>query len=218
MTAPTWPLISVPGTWAAARDGQWADPCGGFAAYLRGFGLVPWLHPVTGTPYEWSGDINGTWWQRPARKHADWIAAGKALRWYVCDHLPAADTRILAHSHGLQCVLYACAGGLKVAVLVTVGSPIREDMRETVRAARPNIGYWLHIRAESGDWMQWFGQLFDGRISVGRDALWRIDGDLIGADQQASVPDIEHTRVLDDPRAWPLWRTQGWVDVLRMAA
>ena len=79
-----------------------------------------------------------------------------------------SDTILVAHSHGGQVAALALAEGLpQVKRLVTIGTPVREDMREVYKAARGGLVSWHHFYSNS-DWMQLFGSLFDGSWKLTR--------------------------------------------------
>ena len=187
-------VILVPGT--HAWDGQTADwytPNSPFVASLaaRGIGLVG-----GDRPYVWSTDLGGAV-PLTDRDTAVWAAAGINLYAYVVPPLgdgpaiPPDETYIIAHSHGLQVVLYACAYGLEVETLISVGSPVRQDMARIAAQARPRIRRWVHISGGHRDWWQVLGALFDGRVGVVRHHPW--------ADENVTLPKCNHEDALRNP-------------------
>jgi hypothetical protein len=189
------------------RPNDWDNPNSPFTAMLAKYGMGV-ANPER--PYVWTTNIDGAGYND---KHWDWAAAGINLYAYVSPPLfPLArlgqvSTRIVAHSHGLQAVLYAAAAGMKVGSLVSVGSPVRGDMMETAKLARPNINRWLHL-SSCGDWTQIWGELFDGSIGIRRDHPL--------ADRNDKMPtEAGHGGILRDPRYFKLWNDNGWAMWLR---
>lgn len=206
-------IVIVPGTWA--RDAAWHQPGSALTSYLESRGVAVHRGPDGRGPV-WSGDVNGRPWRRwvGVEDHSDWITGGHALLTWIVPplapecRLPADDTYIVCHSHGLQVVLYACRFGLRVKRLVSIGSPVRADMLPVATLARPHIGEWLHLYSDQSDHWQWLGAIGDGALGVVRqhplaDVNWR-------------VPGVGHSRILTDPdmfdRVWP-----AVVDWLRRA-
>ena len=186
------PVILVPGTHAWRGDGRvdWYNSAQ-FLAHLTAHGYEP-LDPRR--PFVWSTDLGGV----PFRGLAVWKAAGLNLYAYAVPprcperRVPAAETVVISHSHGLQVALCAAAEGLKIDTLVDVCGPVRMDLRGTAGQARPNIRRWVHVHAGRRDRWQWFGTLFDGYLGVVREHPL--------ADQNVAVPEADHGQVLRDPR------------------
>lgn len=188
---------------------QWYHPESPHAKFMveQGFDYIE-----PSEPFIWSSDLNGAGVVL-AGDHTDWIAGGYALR----DHLqpavapnaiPLADRNIIAHSHGLQVVAYALArAGLRINTLITVGSPIREDMKEIYQRMRVNLRYWLHLYSDKTDHMQWFGELFDGHTGIVRVAAL--------ADRNDFTPSVGHSGILFEPEDFHLWLDRGWLAVLK---
>jgi hypothetical protein len=203
--------IPIPGTWALFSDtGQpdWWQAGSPFTTHMRSqdFRL---LRPDN--PFVWSTQINGhkfwTRWfgGRDTKDHADWKAGGAALRYYV-DHgpcprcgwheVPVRHRNILAHSHGLQVVLYACADGLRIRRLVSFGSPIRSDMRAVAMKALPNIDRWMHVYDPTcEDRIQWLGQFGDGVIDLHPDRTVDLQNVV-----NHPIRGVGHSELLCDPR------------------
>jgi hypothetical protein len=195
---------------------------------MRGNGFA---HLGADRPFAWAGDIGGL---KFCRRHSVWQAGGTNLYAYLCPpimsrlceagalrpepryyrddspaYIPIRDRNVIAHSHGGQVVFYACAEGLKLSLLITIGTPVRSDMRAIVEKARPNIGHWLHV-FESSYWankMQWLGALFDGHVGI----EWRH----AAADVNIDVPGVGHSRLLVDPDCFSLWHTHGWLSLVQ---
>lgn len=213
------PVLAVPGTWSwrGTSAGQWYDQASSWSANLRVRGFDH-LHLLRGggRPYVWTTDVNGQqFWRRwfgGAPKINDWQAAGHNLYAYCVPPLapdrrvPSSELHIVTHSHGLQPVLMACADGLRVNTLVSVGSPVRADMLEAARRARENIGFWWCYHSDHTDTMQWLGEIGDGMLGVVRAHPY--------ADQKVSLPGVGHSRILTDPRLFAeAWA--GPLDIIR---
>lgn len=179
---------------------QWWERGSEFTRQMATLGLV--LHARN--PFVWATNIDGTLFQR---KHTIWKAAAKHL---IChlgdDRIPYAQRNVVAHSHGGQVVFFACADGLKIQNLITVGTPVRKDMEKVVLQAIGNIGYWHHICDSSSDRMAILGTLFDGAI--------RIKHNFEVADSSSDVKGVGHSKILNDPKFIPLWKERGWASIL----
>lgn len=170
-------------------------------------------------PFTWSTDLNGhRFWRRWfgfRDSHRDWIAGGYALSYYGWPlradaelYAELDERNLLAHSHAGQVVFYACAlGGLKVNRLVTVGTPVRRDMRHIIERARPNIGQWLHIRGDSDSIAIW-GGVGDGEVARNK-TFWGLE------DWTDIVPGIGHSGILTDPSRFHLWHNRAWLEFLK---
>lgn len=191
----------VPGT--HAWDGEkkdWYSPGSEFYRACTAAGIEE-LDPAN--PYVWSSRLGGTDLGRDtAAELAIWRAAGiNFYQYYIpprCKHLrvPPADSFALTHSHGLQPVLFACAMGLQLDLLVDVAGPVREDMMPIARAARRNIRRWIHIHAGKRDRWQWFGTIGDGHLGIVREHKY--------AHVNHPVPQADHGEVLRDKKYHPL--------------
>lgn len=212
------PFLAIPGTWGwnGSSDGQWHDPSSPWSAYMRGQGFEHLRGPDR-RPFVWTTDVNGEqFWRRwfgKKPKINDWQAGGHNLFAWLVPPLapdrrqPPERTHLIAHSHGLQLVLFACADGLKVNTLISIGSPVRADMLEVARRARPNIGYWLHLHSDCSDRMQWLGELGDGALRIARAHPY--------ADVNHALPKVGHSRILNDSHLFPvIW--PGPLDIIRL--
>lgn len=202
------PYVVVPGT--HARHDRWHQPGSPWSDVMRAMGFAPAASPA----FVWSTDVNGwQFWRRwvgSTSDHSDWDAAGANLYQYIVPplapdrRLPPARTHLIAHSHALQVVLYACAKyGLEVNTLTTIGSPIRKDV-----PGRTGIRFWQHVHSDGTDRMQWFGTVGDGSLGIVRP---HPDADL-----NIEVKEAGHSGVLRDPyyieAVWP-----GLCDAIRRA-
>jgi len=206
METPLTYYVAVPGTWATRRSAEWSEDRSAFSKFMQGH----YCYNMSGkasSPYYWSTDLD------LSGGHQDWRAGGAALTYYIAPPLfpshryPPADTNLIVHSHGLQVALYACAAGLQINCLVSVSSPVREDMASIATRARKNIGYWLHIHSDWSDRWQWFGTLLDGKFGITREHPL--------ADRNEEVEAAGHGGVLMDPNFFHLWYQRGWGGVLR---
>lgn len=185
----------VPGTWGESNESKWWTKDSAFSQHVKKLGL----DPLRARDFYWSTDINGAslFSIFSASKHSDWKAAGASLEYYF-DGVTVKDRNIIAHSHGLQVVLYACSlFGLEINTLTSVSGPVRKDMAEVAAKARPKIGYWTHIHSDSSDRMQWFGELFDGALKIVRAHPL--------ADINFKIPKVGHSDILYKPELFKKW-------------
>jgi len=171
------------------------------------------LHAGAFEPFRWSGDLTGlarllpwNWFSSPESR--DWQAGAQALRYLLeprgCP-VPFSQRNVIAHSHGGQVALLAAASGLRIRRLVTVSTPVRADMVNTIVKARPNIERWLHIYDPTlKDRMQVLGELGDGRLG------WKRS--FPAADVNVSVAGAGHSGMLTQPEWFPQWKQRGLID------
>lgn len=202
--------VLVPGTHATLRDNhddQWWQPGSAFTTFLGSFDL----YPARSRPFIWSSNLDGVrlwpWRWFSKDNHVDWKAAAH----HLIDHLyyvPICDRNLIAHSHGLQVVLYAASFGLPISTLVSVMSPVRGDMKKVAAAARPNITNWWHLHSDWSDKMQVLGGLFDRQ--------WGVQRKHPLADIDRSVPGVGHSSILK-PEHMTMWSSLGIIDFLKGA-
>lgn len=215
-------ILGVGGTWAKKheRDAtQWyqkGSPLHGFLL-RRGFS---WLMGLDGRVFEWTTRLAGfhawrrvvSWFTRKAWLPSllDWEVAGANLYDYICptlvpcEHwLPGRLTHFWLHSHAGNVGFFACAKGAKVNTFVTFCTPVRADMAETIKLARPHMGYWIHVYSDESDPIQIAGSIGDGDVNVIRkfselrDEGGRMLGELgLGPDLEIFVED-GHSRLLN---------------------
>lgn len=208
-------VLLVQGTyaWGHTAGLQWWECRSPFGAFLRSMDF----NIIGGDrPYIWDTDLDGIGWlhRRPFKKHRNWEAAGLSLYSYLIpplnaqwdDYVPIEDRNLIGHSHAMQVIAYACAAGMKVNRLITIGSPVREDMRDVYQLARMNIRNWMHVHSDGSDRVQWFGELFDGHLGIVREQP--------AADRNLLVANVSHSKLLNDPAAFPLWQSKGLVAFL----
>lgn len=213
------PFLAIGGTWSwnGSSKGQWYDAGSPWSANMRARGLEH-HHLLTGEarPFVWSTDINGQqFWRRwfgKAPDVNDWQAAGHNLLNYCVPaiapecRIEPSQLHVICHSHGLQPVLFACADGLKINTLISIGSPVRADMVEATRRARPRIAFWWHFHSDTTDRWQWLGAIGDGSFGIARRQPF--------ADQNVMVPGVGHSNILNDMRIFDqVWG--GPIDLIR---
>lgn len=221
-------FLPVAGThgWRGQQTGGWWQAGSPWLAELESHGFVPYN---SARPFVWSTNLDGHTgilrrWLRKLlpfvsddTRHLVWEAAGLSLYAYLVPPIyggeyngvnaAPTETRIVCHSHGAQIVAFACAAGLKVDRLITVGSPIRADMAHIYDQARDNIGYWLHLHSDHTDRWQWLGSIGDGVLGVVREHPW--------ADDNQAVRHVGHSGILTDEDGIRMWHRFGWLEVLR---
>ena len=205
-------LVAGTGSWVDPDEGpDWFCPGHPFGQFLADQGVAPTYDGDR--PFIWSTNLAGIPF---FTKNRDWVAGGAALAYFIKYTLGVngANTSIIAHSHGLQVVLYACANHqLKIQVLISVNSPVRKDMREIAWLVRPQIGYWLHIHSDGGfcglfgDRWQWLGEIGDGYFGIVRKHPC--------ADRNTLVKDVGHSKLLRDPAQYHHWTDNQWLDSLK---
>lgn len=184
------PTILIAGTWG--DDAAWWKIGSPFWMEARRNGVSL---QNGADPYTWTTEVDGLF-----GRNRDWETAGDALRWY-CGAKKLDRVNILAHSHGGQPALYAAAKRLPIDTLITIATPIRWDMEEVAETARPFIRLWIHLRSDRSDWMQWLGEILDGRLA------WPgTVRDFDVADQNIIEPSVGHSGLLEPG----LWTERGW--------
>jgi hypothetical protein len=162
-------------------------------------------------PFDWSDNLNFL-----PTHHEDWAAGGRALFSYLVPMMhpeyawPPAKTVIVTHSHGLQVALYAAAYGLKIDRLLDIAGPVREDMMDIAKLARPNVRSWAHVHSDCSDRWQWFGEFLDGHLGIVREHPL--------ADRNVAIPSVGHGGLMRDPEAFHFWLDTHLVDFLKTGA
>ena len=197
-------ILPIHGTWARREDAtgdQWWQCGSPFHTALTAH-CYDYLQPDD--PFVWSGDVNGMagilhrFVGKPPNDKGDWTSAARALRWYLRLYAPTGPRIVIAHSHGVNPAIYAAAAGARLDVLVTIASPVRDDMRETYRIARPNIGYWLHVYDAKFDRTGSAGAFGDGSF----DWWWNPKSrHQPVAHQNLALLGISHSRLLNEDSA-----------------
>lgn len=205
-------FLPVPGTWGY-RDswflfGPWID-------YLlaRGFAAI---RDEDGAPYRWStrlAGLAGLLAKIPFLNRLrlvrddkiDWEAGGDSLAYFMDDDVPYEDRNLIAHSWGGAVVAYGCRRR-KIRALITIGTPWRKDLEDVWAAARPNIGYWLHVYDADDDKVSVGGSIGDGELGTNRRHPL--------ANKNLPLKGIGHSGLLNDPKVFDLWVREGLLDVL----
>lgn len=201
-------LVAGTGSWKDNGSIDWFCPGHDFGKFLDAQGVAP-IYDGNGTPkpFVWSTDLAGV---PVLTNKKDWAAGGAALSYFVrfkaiCR---SYETALIVHSHGLQVAAFAAAEyGLKVDTLISMGSPLRADMRDRYQVLRTNTRYWLHVHSDKSDRWQWFGELFDGHFGIVRETPL--------ANRNDFVPGVGHSELLRDPAQYHHWIDRGWIDLLK---
>lgn len=189
--------LPVQGTWAWRPNEDkkhWWMKGQPFPEFLATQGLTLVPHPDG--QFIWTTDLDPS----------DWKAGGRALAYYLRS-VPYARRNLIVHSHGLQPALEA-AKHVRIRRLISVGSPVREDTKETAIVAKKNIGRWLHLYGSGWkDWWIRLGQIGDKHWG------WRLKQPF--ADDNQAVKGADHGSLLHDPKFFPLWVERGWIAFLK---
>jgi len=127
-------------------------------------------------PFRWSGSTGGIWTRMPNdpadvfddRRLVVWGAEAGHLIAHCRQYGVGDPVTFVAHSHGGQIAVLAIAQGvLRVRSLVSLATPVREDLESFYAAVPAQLdgGSWHHYHGDGWrDWMARLGQLFDGRL------------------------------------------------------
>lgn len=194
-------VTAIAGTWA--WKSQWWQDGSTFWAYMRLHGIGP--ARIGGLPFRWSTDLGNSWkfWES---RRSDWEAGGDALAYYL-DALPERERVVVAHSHGGQLAFCCARLGVQIDRLVTVATPVRNDMKQIVDDARPYIRSWWHVCDEKSDKTAWWGAFGDRKIGNSRV--------FTQANEVVKLPKIGHSKLLNDPNKLPLWEQSGLIHMLK---
>lgn len=216
------PVVLVPGTWAwrgRQTHGEWYQPGEGGRVTLYDVLVADGWSPLV---FPWTTRANGLPWLR--HPHLDWEAAGANLAVFLDPRRPDIGTDapcpVVAHSHGLQPVLFSAAlYGATPTMVMSVCSPVRADLAEVAALARPRIGYWAHLYNTTGWWaairdMQILGGFGDRMLGAQRRAEWRAFDRLWTADVQIDIDGAGHSGVLHTTPYVDWWESLGWLDLL----
>lgn len=184
------PTVIVEGTWERKYAGGWADGDSKFVKAAVESGVV---FVDRNDPFKWDTALDGIW-----GKNSSWISAAAELRWYVHHKTSGEAVNIIAHSHGGQVVALALSQGLRVSNLITVATPVREDILPFWEKGAPNLKRWVHIHSDAWrDRWQVSGSFFDGYFGL----------------KKRMPPPAEnifeprgHSELLDSS----LWSARGW--------
>lgn len=185
------PTILVAGTWAAKANERWVDPRGDWVKNAVDHGVhFPWR----AQPFFWSTALDGIGF---GRRHLVWDAWGRQLARYA--HNRTQDpVNVICHSHGGQVVAYALKYGLEINVLVTVATPVRQDMLKLWKGFNHQIGMWYHVHTGKRDIWQIIGALMDKHFGIRRK--------MPDADMNIDMAGEDHTSLLEAK----LWNKHKW--------
>lgn len=194
--------ILVAGTHGAERPDDFDSPDHFFADVLKFRANV--LPVSIENRFVWSTALDGL-----AGKNYTWMAAGSNLYSYAVPPLcpekriPSNDLLVIAFSHGVQVALYAFALGLK-GRFISVNPPIRDDMIDVAKQARPNIVKWLNLYGDWRDVWAVLGAVRDGHLGIRRKYPEGLNI------QQELVPGAHGAAVRERKYAanWPRWIQQ----------
>jgi hypothetical protein len=156
-------------------------------------------------PFEWSGDVNGLPFGS-SKQHRDWKAGGYSFSNFI-EQYALIDRNLIIHSHALQLVAYS-ARRTDFNNIITIGSPIRNDMMADYKNLVIRCNKWKHIYDEKFDKMAFLGQFFDGKFFGSRRC------DIIGVDNVA-IKKINHSKILRNTKEMQMWIDNGWFEFLR---
>lgn len=207
MIAPR-PTFYVPihGTWAIdEKEIAWWKTSGAFSQFSARNNV---FQLESQHPFVWSSDISGFKYNLTSgnAKHTDWRAGGYALAYYLQNTHPS-NRNLIIHSHGLQVVAYAAVLGVQFNNIITICSPVRNDLKDAYEILNLKTNRWLHIY-DNSDFIQILGQFGDGRWFGSRKVELR-------SVQNELLKDINHTDVLKVGARMDYWVKRGWFDFLR---
>lgn len=203
MLAPVTYYIPIAGTWGY-DSASWAyDDESPWASMMRTAGFTP-IRATDGRPFRWTTQLDGLkFWG----KRYDWEAGADALAYFL-EPVPYEHRNLIAHSHGGQVALFLAASKVPIRTLTTIGTPRRYDV--PAESAKPFIRFWQHIYDQQRDWTAWWGQVGDKHWS--NDRRFLIPGVV-----NHGLPDISHSKVLNDPTCFRFWWEDGWQDAIKTA-
>lgn len=177
---------------------EWWRPGSAFATMLKAAG-----HELAAPDdaYSWTTHLDGV-----LGDNREWVEAGKALAWWLIPHPVDA---IIAHSHGGNVAAHGLArlpASRSPRTFITVGTPVRAEMRAVYRAARDRLERWRHIRSGRTDaWQRWGSLSWWDWLRPWR---WQWERDMEYADGNVYVPGVSHEGLL----APELWIARHWAD------
>lgn len=175
----------------------WAEPGSAFRRLV----LEPYGIAVAARVDYWSGAL---WFPCD-----DWKAGGVELAAALA-MMPITMRNVLAHSHGLQ-VATCAATSLQIYRLTSLSGPIRKDMMQSYAIAAHNAAFVTQISDTKLDRIQWGGQWF-GFTGISDRFLPLQRPFPEGSNvTEIRIPDIGHSRLLDDPQAFELWAENGLI-------
>lgn len=156
---------------SGVRAKVWCEPGSEFAQMLEQeqLGRCRFLeHPFKPDvllPMAWDGELGGVG-RGSILGRAGYEAWGLVLCFLIVYVLKIPSHRLvlITHSHGRQPAIVAFWFGLKCKLWIDICGPVRKDLVEMQREARPNIGRHVHVNG-GRDLIQMAGQMFDRRVS-----------------------------------------------------
>src|SRR5262249_43965748 len=135
-----------------------------------------------------------------------WSAAGRSLKWYLEAKARDQVVDVIAHSHGGAVLVYALLyGAVGIRNVITVSTPIRNDMIEHRAAATKRIrGRRLHFYCNE-DRVQAEGVLGDGQVHglPGSGDMLNLTRTWCAPALNVEIPGNGHSRCLnEEPRAF----------------
>jgi hypothetical protein len=196
-------IVPVAGT-HAFRGGWWKDPTHPWAVMMAANGFIL-QRRKDGSAYRWSTALDGLF-----RLNDDWEAAADSLGDFLDLCVPYEHRNLAAHSHGGQPSIILAARGFPIRSLVTVGTPVRDDVpaAEAARQIQSRGGLWIHVYDLKRDWTQWLGSVGDGELRNRR----RFNIPSVVND---GIPDIDHSGVFEKPLGRGYWKERGWLGMIR---
>jgi pimeloyl-ACP methyl ester carboxylesterase len=183
-------LITVAGTWGEKHPEAW---------FRWG---SPWWNEAERRGAQradvdrkrWSGEIEGIFGENKS-----WGEGASDLLRYIMSSCLPSDAVVVAHSHGGQVAALALDALEGFKGLITLGTPVRMDMRLVYRELR--VRNWSHIYSRS-DWWQLFGGIGDGSISFRRK--------MKHANRNIRAKGMSHA----DLHSVEAWNKHGWWDLI----
>ena len=199
-------ITAVQGTWGWSQ--QWWQLGSEWWRFMGQHDAQP--NTVNGRLFRWSTGLGSSlqFWRRD-RHVVEWEAAGDALSYYL-DGVPLEERIVVAHSHGGQVAFFA-ASNLPIHRLITIGTPVREDMRDVVQSALPNLGSWMHVCDIASDYTAWWGAFGDGHVGNARE--FTVEHPHFAGNVQ--IANIGHSGLLNDPSTFTYWTEAGLLQFLR---
>lgn len=203
-------VIPIHGTWSLNQIHPWWKPNSDFEIFAKANNIF--YKSVNDEPFIWSGRVDGINWKSVATfglsndRHDDWRTAGFALRYYL-QRVKLEDRNLILHSHAWPVYLYS---NMPVKNIITVGSPMRADLKALAEIAKKQKLYNLHMHIydQKIDRIAFLGQIGDGK--------WFGSRNCETADINHKLPKISHSKILTDLEYIQLWESQGWFDFLRL--
>lgn len=151
--------LPIGGTWGRKNQNDWYKAGSWFENMMNSHG-----HQRVGRKLRfWSHGLSGTF--GCGNDRLVWEFGGEVLNSWSIEHGPSpSQLIIIAHSHGGQVAAFALAGGVECHTLITIDTPIRDDMTEVWEAGVENRVEHNHLFGTGwASRMRIFGQRRFGR-------------------------------------------------------